>query len=625
MTDVIRIKRRTSPAGVPSALANAELAYNEASDILYYGKGGTAGAAASIIPVAGSGAFLPLSGGTLSGPLTINSSNALQFTVSAPNAADQATVSLYRAAGATDQKRAELGHYADGSIQLRLVNDAYNATGTILNVTRGSGYAVGTITLGGTAVSVSGTLAVTGATTLTGALQVNNTITATGIIKGNQCRFLQTEEWAWYNSAAGVATLWMNGNKFSVNTSGDIFLVGNNIWFANVTSGNGPKMFANTTDMGWQTGTGNGSFYWWNNAGTTLASLFSSGIYRVPNEFQSQCSGTWPVGLRLIKGNYGTMLYSDGSTFYFLLTASGDQYGGYNSLRPLSINLSSGGVTMGNGMGLSGGLTVDSLSVTGTSSFTGTMTSGAINAQGQIYAQGGPGRLAAATDVYINGLIVNNNGGWVTSGNGFRATGNGFYCDSGNLTINSGSITSSGAIQANNGAITTLGSGAMFQLGQRTGGSGNFGWYAQSDWAYLWHAAAGNMFQYTSTYFTPCANNNVNCGMNGQAWSNVWSYGYPGSSGRAEKQDITDAPQDALARVMALRTVDFRWRKGADTERVHRGWIADEVAAVMGEEWGGYQRSDDGHEAVDKGELTAVLWQAVRELAAEVAALRGRP
>ena len=60
MTDVIRIKRRAAGSGnsgAPAALANAELAYNEQDDILYYGKGGTPTAAASIVQVAGAGAF----------------------------------------------------------------------------------------------------------------------------------------------------------------------------------------------------------------------------------------------------------------------------------------------------------------------------------------------------------------------------------------------------------------------------------------------------------------------------------------------------------------------------------------------------------------------------------------
>jgi hypothetical protein len=51
MTDTIRVKRRvTGIAGAPSSLANAELAYNEVEDVLYYGKGtGGAGGTASVI------------------------------------------------------------------------------------------------------------------------------------------------------------------------------------------------------------------------------------------------------------------------------------------------------------------------------------------------------------------------------------------------------------------------------------------------------------------------------------------------------------------------------------------------------------------------------------------------
>jgi Pectate lyase superfamily protein len=57
MTDTIRIKRRlaTGGAGAPSTLSAAELAYNEASHILYYGEGNSGGAATSIVRAAGSG------------------------------------------------------------------------------------------------------------------------------------------------------------------------------------------------------------------------------------------------------------------------------------------------------------------------------------------------------------------------------------------------------------------------------------------------------------------------------------------------------------------------------------------------------------------------------------------
>lgn len=65
MSNTIRIKRRAAAggAGAPSSLANAELAFNEASNILYYGTGtgGAGGSATSVIAIAGNGAFVDLS------------------------------------------------------------------------------------------------------------------------------------------------------------------------------------------------------------------------------------------------------------------------------------------------------------------------------------------------------------------------------------------------------------------------------------------------------------------------------------------------------------------------------------------------------------------------------------
>lgn len=64
MANDIRIKRRTSgSAGAPASLENAELAFNEVSNVLYYGKGtgGVGGTATSIIEIGGNGAFADLS------------------------------------------------------------------------------------------------------------------------------------------------------------------------------------------------------------------------------------------------------------------------------------------------------------------------------------------------------------------------------------------------------------------------------------------------------------------------------------------------------------------------------------------------------------------------------------
>ena len=65
MANQIRIKRRASTglAGAPSSLKNAELAYNEADNVLYYGYGDDgSGNATSIIGIAGSGNNVTITG-----------------------------------------------------------------------------------------------------------------------------------------------------------------------------------------------------------------------------------------------------------------------------------------------------------------------------------------------------------------------------------------------------------------------------------------------------------------------------------------------------------------------------------------------------------------------------------
>lgn len=74
MANTIRIKRRASGGGggAPATLANAELAFNEQTNILYYGTGtgGAGGSATSVIAIAGSGAFAPLASPDLTGTPT---------------------------------------------------------------------------------------------------------------------------------------------------------------------------------------------------------------------------------------------------------------------------------------------------------------------------------------------------------------------------------------------------------------------------------------------------------------------------------------------------------------------------------------------------------------------------
>jgi hypothetical protein len=71
-----------------------------------------------------------------------------------------------------------------------------------------------------------------------------------------------------------------------------------------------------------------------------------TGTLRSNSEIQTTSQNAF----RAVSGNYGFFIRNDGSNTWFMLTNSGDQYGSYNSLRPISINNSSGLVTFGNGL-----------------------------------------------------------------------------------------------------------------------------------------------------------------------------------------------------------------------------------------------------------------------------------
>lgn len=77
MANTLRIKRRaTGAAGAPASLQNAELAFNEVDNVLYYGKGtgGAGGTATTVDPIGGFGAFLALTGDqTVAGIKTFSS------------------------------------------------------------------------------------------------------------------------------------------------------------------------------------------------------------------------------------------------------------------------------------------------------------------------------------------------------------------------------------------------------------------------------------------------------------------------------------------------------------------------------------------------------------------------
>jgi hypothetical protein len=66
-----------------------------------------------------------------------------------------------------------------------------------------------------------------------------------------------------------------------------------------------------------------------------------------------------PGQFRMPAGSYGTFWRNDGGNTYLLLTNAGDQYGGWNGLRPFYVNDASGSVNVGQGLTVTGGLTTN--------------------------------------------------------------------------------------------------------------------------------------------------------------------------------------------------------------------------------------------------------------------------
>jgi hypothetical protein len=94
---------------------------------------------------------------------------------------------------------------------------------------------------------------------------------------------------------------------------------------------------------------------------------------------------------RLSYGSYGTILRNDGGSFYILLTASGAAASGtWNSLRPFTISLATGGVAIGHTLNVGGAASLSStLGVSGATTLSNTLTvSGVVTANSTLNVKG---------------------------------------------------------------------------------------------------------------------------------------------------------------------------------------------------------------------------------------------
>ena len=139
MANTIRIKRRANGggAGAPSSLANAELAFNEQTNVLYYGTGtgGAGGTATSVIAIAGNGAFVDLTNDqTIAGTKTFSSLISGSVSGNAGTATKWATARNLSLTGDATATLTGVDGSANVSAALTLANSGITA-GTYTKIT----------------------------------------------------------------------------------------------------------------------------------------------------------------------------------------------------------------------------------------------------------------------------------------------------------------------------------------------------------------------------------------------------------------------------------------------------------------------------------------------------------
>lgn len=140
MPNTVRIKRRAAggASGAPSSLANAELAFNEQDDTLYYGKGsgGAGGTATTVEAVAGKGSFVDRSTAqSVSGIKTFVDSPEVPTAITSDNTTKAASTAFVKAQG-----------YITGNQSISVTGDVTGSGTTSIATTLASVGTAGTYT-----------------------------------------------------------------------------------------------------------------------------------------------------------------------------------------------------------------------------------------------------------------------------------------------------------------------------------------------------------------------------------------------------------------------------------------------------------------------------------------------
>jgi phage-related tail fiber protein len=139
MANTLRIKRRAAggAVGAPASLQNAELAFNEQDNVLYYGTGtgGAGGSATSVLAIAGPGAFASLAG-SYADPTWITSLAGTKITGNiGGNAATATKLATARTIAATGDAAWSVSFDGSGNATAALTLATVATAGTYRSVT----------------------------------------------------------------------------------------------------------------------------------------------------------------------------------------------------------------------------------------------------------------------------------------------------------------------------------------------------------------------------------------------------------------------------------------------------------------------------------------------------------